>query len=260
MSRSIEIRFVRHATLVIEIADVRILVDPMLGRVGSTPPIPDTPNQRSNPTVDLPFGDNEVSDLITSVSAVLVTHIHADHWDERARDLIPKNKPILCQPEDEASISASGFADVQPIASEKQWGKLRLSRTAGQHGTGDIGTQMAPVSGFVVQTEDSPKLYIAGDTVWCDEVEEALLNHRPGLVVVNTGAAQFLEGDPITMTAEDVSNVCRVVPDALVIAVHMEAMNHCQLTREQLRENLERDGLTGKVNIPADGETVEVVA
>jgi hypothetical protein len=40
----------------------------------------------------------------------------------------------------------------------------------------------------------------------------------------------------------------------------MEAMNHCQLTREQLRENLERDGLTGKVNIPADGETVEVVA
>ena len=71
---------------------------------------------------------------------------------------------------------------------------------------------MAPVSGFVVRAEGSPVLYVAGDTIWCPEVEEALEVHRPDVVVVNAGAARLLEGDPITMTAGDVARVCRAAP------------------------------------------------
>ena len=77
--------------------------------------------------------------------------------------------------------------------------------------------QMGRVSGFVVRSEGSPTLYVAGDTIWCDEVEEALLAHRPDVIVVNAGAARFLEGEPITMTAEDVAEVCRAAPEARVI-------------------------------------------
>jgi L-ascorbate metabolism protein UlaG (beta-lactamase superfamily) len=117
---------------------------------------------------------------------------------------------------------------------------------------------MAPVSGFVVRAEGSPTLYMAGDTVWCPEVEEALDAHDPDVVVVNAGAAQLLEGDPITMTAEDVARVCRALPDTLVVAVHMGAINHCLLTRDDLREELQREGLAEQVEIPGDGETLEV--
>ena len=116
---------------------------------------------------------------------------------------------------------------------------------------------MAPVSGFVIQTEGSPSLYVAGDTIWCDEVEEALNTHRPDVIVVNAGAARFLEGDSITMTAEDVAKVCLAAPEARVIAVHMEAINHCQLTRRELAEELEEQDLAGRVEIPADGDTLE---
>lgn len=119
---------------------------------------------------------------------------------------------------------------------------------------------MAPVSGFVVRAEGSPGLYVAGDTIWCDEVEQALQTHSPEVVVVNAGAARFLEGDPITMTAEDVAQVCRSAPEARVIAVHMEAINHCLLTRNELAEALDGQGLAGRVEIPADGETLEAVA
>jgi L-ascorbate metabolism protein UlaG (beta-lactamase superfamily) len=114
------------------------------------------------------------------------------------------------------------------------------------------------VSGFVVRAEGSPTLYVAGDTVWCPEVEEALSVHTPGVVVVNAGAARFLEGDPITMTAQDVASVCRAVPEVRVVAVHMEAINHCLLTRDELREELQGEGLSDRVKIPADGETFEV--
>jgi hypothetical protein len=42
------------------------------------------------------------------------------------------------------------------------------------------------------------------------------------------------------------------------VAVHMEAINHCLLTRDELREKLQSEGLLGRVEIPADGETLEV--
>ncbi len=255
-----KIHFVRHATFAFEIGGVRVLVDPMLAEAGTAPAVPNTPNVRQNPLVDLPFEDAILSDLIESTDAVLVTHTHNDHWDGRARELIPKDRLVLCQPEDEARISGAGFANVSAVDPGLAWKGLQFFRTGGRHGTGEIGAQLAPVSGFVVQAEGSPSLYVAGDTIWCEEVEEALLAHRPDVVVVNAGAAQFLEGDPITMTAEDVVRVCRAAPEARVIATHMEAINHCLLTRADLAEALEAQALSDRVGIPADGETLETPA
>jgi len=255
-----KIHFLRHATFAFETGDLRVLVDPMLGEAGTAPAVPNTPNQRPNPLVDLPLGDDGLSDLIENTDAVLVTHTHNDHWDGQARELIPKDRLVLCQPEDEAKISGAGFANVSAVDPGLVWKGLRFFRTGGRHGTGEIGEQMAPVSGFVVQAEDAPSLYVAGDTIWCEEVEEALRAHRPGVVVVNAGAARFLEGDPITMTAEDVARVCRAAPEARVIAVHMEAINHCLLTRAELAEALDEQGLADRVEIPADGETLETPA
>ena len=255
-----EIHFIRHATLAIEVGPLRVLVDPMLGEAGTAPAVSNTSNQRPNPLVELPFGDDGLSDVIEGTDAVLVTHTHNGHWDERARQLIPKDRLILCQPEDEAKTSAAGFTNVSAVDPGLAWKGLRFVRTRGRHGTGEIGKQMGPVSGFVVQAEGSPSLYIAGDTIWCDEVEEALLAHRPDVIVVNAGAARFLEGDPITMTAEDVAQVCRASPEARVIAVHMKAINHCLLTRADLAEALDERGLAGRVEVPADGETLETSA
>jgi L-ascorbate metabolism protein UlaG (beta-lactamase superfamily) len=252
------INFVRHATFVFESGGRRVMVDPMLAAAGAAVPVPDTPNQRRNPLVDLPFGDEGTLALLEETDLVLVTHLHNDHWDGRARDLIPRQTPILCQLEGWDEISASGFRQVTPVDKALQWDGLEVVRTGGRHGTGEIGDLMGPVSGFVVRAEGSPTLYVAGDTIFCPEVEEALDAHEPDVVVVNAGAARFLKGDPITMTAEDVAGVCRAAPEALVVAVHMEAINHCLLTRAELGEELRRAGLADRVEIPADGETLEV--
>jgi L-ascorbate metabolism protein UlaG (beta-lactamase superfamily) len=60
------------------------------------------------------------------------------------------------------------------------------------------------------------------------------------------------------MTAEDVVRVCRALPEARVVAVHMEAINHCLLTRGGLEGELQSEQLSERVKIPADGETFEV--
>ena len=70
--------------------------------------------------------------------------------------------------------------------------------------------------------------------------------------------AQFLEGDPITMTVEDVIPTAGTVPKARRIAVHVEAIGHCLLIRKELKDAWEREGISGRDEIPADGVTLEV--
>jgi L-ascorbate metabolism protein UlaG (beta-lactamase superfamily) len=247
------ILFLRHAALIADLGGTRILVDPMLGPARSMDPVANAANANRIPLVDLPLAEAELRAEIGRLAGVLVTHVHRDHWDAYAREVLPRDLPVLCQPVDEAALREAGFTEVLPVEAERPWRGLHIRRTGGRHGTGEIGQKMGHVSGFVLQAPERPGLYIAGDTIWCPEVGAALQAHAPSVVVVNAGAAQFLTGDPITMTADDVVQVCRARPDAQVVAVHMEAVNHCGLTRAALRERLAQAGCLEQVSIPADG-------
>ncbi|HWG48238.1 MAG TPA: MBL fold metallo-hydrolase [Candidatus Acidoferrales bacterium] len=246
-----QLQLVRHATLLIEYAGMRLLVDPMLSDTGAMAPIQNSPQPRNNPLVPLPCSADEVLD---GVRAVLVTHTHRDHWDDAAIQSLPKDLPLFCQPEDLAKMEATHFVNAAAVSGQRHWSKICITRTHAQHGTGEIGKAMAPASGYVLQAEGEPTLYVAGDTIWCPEVAEVIQRFEAEMIVVNAGGARFLEGDPITMTAEDVVQVCRAAPNAEVVAVHMEAINHCLLTRNDLAQAARAAGVN--VKIPADGEVL----
>ncbi|HLY21218.1 MAG TPA: MBL fold metallo-hydrolase [bacterium] len=270
-----EIRLIRHATLLLTFHGRRLLVDPMLADAGTAPPIANSPNPRPNPLVPLPV---PAGDVVAGVDAVLVTHTHRDHWDDAAAAALPKALPLFCQPEDEAKFRDAGFTEARPVRGVAHWDGIAIHRTGGQHGSGELARRLAPVSGFVLRAggaslaraagpdaaggpapdgaADEPVLYIAGDTIWCADVEEALREYDPAVTVLNAGGAQFLEGGPITMTAEDVAAVARAAPSTRIVAVHMESINHCVVRRADLAAALERAGLTPRVAIPGDGEHV----
>jgi L-ascorbate metabolism protein UlaG (beta-lactamase superfamily) len=235
------IHFLRHATLIVAMKNTTILVDPMLSRAEAMDPVAKAANQRRIPMVDLPITDEELQHMPAEIDAVLLTHHHRDHWDARAIELLPKSLTILCQSESEAAVRLAGFTSVTAVSDTHDFCGIRLHRTGGRHCTGEIRQKMGAVSSFILAADGDPTLYIAGDTVWCEEVEQALQTNRPNVVVVNAGAAQFMTGGPITMDADDVCRVCRALPSATVIAVHMEAINHCMLTREELRRRLAKD-------------------
>ncbi len=252
---AVRVRLIRHATCVIHYGARVLLVDPMLGDPGVMPPIARSPNPRPNPLVPLPM---PAARALDGIEAFLVTHTHSDHWDAAATKLVPKDAALLIQPPDTVKFTDWGYAAAQPVADAVSWKGVTISRTGGQHGRGAVGERLAPVSGFVLSASGQPTLYIAGDTVWCPEVAAAIDAHTPDIIIVNAGAAQFLEGGVITMDVDDVAQVCRAAPKARVIAVHMEAINHCVLTRSALRAGLERAGVKTPVLIPADGEELRL--
>lgn len=236
-----QLTLVRNATLMAELAGTRLLVDPMLDDAGARPPIENTENPVPNPTAPLPFPAEEV---VRGVDAVFVTHRHRDHLDARAEELLPRDAPVFCQPEDEDALRELGL-DARPVAGETEWKGIRLVRTPARHGSGSIADLLAPVSGFLLDD-----LYVAGDTVWYEGVEETVGRHRPRVAVVNAGGAQFREGGLIIMGVDDVREVAARV--TTVVAVHLEALNHCFLTRAELRAALP------EVLVPEDGETLEL--
>jgi L-ascorbate metabolism protein UlaG (beta-lactamase superfamily) len=232
---------VRSATVIVELRGRRVLVDPMLDDVGARPPIEQTASPVRNPTVSLPFPAEEV---VRGLDAVIVTHRHRDHLDARAEELLPRDVPVFCQPEDEEALRELGL-DARVVANSLDWDGLTIARTPARHGHGRMAELLGPVSGFVLDG-----LYLAGDTVWYEDVEETIARHRPRVAVVNAAGAEFLEGGLIVMGVDDVREVAARVPT--VVAVHLEALNHCFLSRAALRE-----AVPG-VLVPENGETMEL--
>lgn len=245
---------IRHATSFVSFGGLKLLIDPVFSPKGHRDPIPMTPHPVRNPTVELPLGSEELAQQLLSLDLLLVTHRHEDHYDKVAKEILPRHIPVICQPQDEAAFINDGFTSIHPVMDSMTFKGVQISRTSGQHGLEreDLG----PVSGFVLENPREPVVYFAGDTVWCPEVEKALADHQPDIVVVNAGGARFLVGKQITMTDEDIGFIMEKSPPVRVIAVHMEAINHCIQSRQELRHWARKKGISHKLLIPEDGENV----
>lgn len=252
---------IRNATLRLEFGGKAFLIDPMLAPKAAYPGFPGTANDHlRNPLVDLPLPMATILD----VDAVVVTHTHLDHWDNAAIDAIPKTMPIFSQNAHDADlIRRAGFTSVHVLGEKTEYGDITLIKTSGQHGSDEtyanpqMAERLGDVCGIVFQHANEKSLYLAGDTVWNQQVINALTQHTPDVVVLNIGNA-FIPGfGSIIMGKEDVRRVHQLVPCAAIVATHMEAVNHCLLSRAELRDYLYEEKLQTIVHVPNDGESVQ---
>jgi L-ascorbate metabolism protein UlaG (beta-lactamase superfamily) len=247
-------RLLRHTTAVLSYGGKHLLIDAMLDEQDARPAIANTANEQRNPLVPLPEGWQA---RVDDVDAYLITHLHSDHFDDSGRRMLDRGRPLLSQPKDVERLQADGFTNLLPIDSRVEWEGMSITRTGAQHGTGDVGKMLAPVSGFVLTAEGEPVLYIAGDTIWCDDVRTAIERHRPDVIIASAGGASFRTGGLIIMDAGDLATVRAAAPNATIIVNHLDAINHCYETRALLRARLaERE--MGDLLIPDDGELVVV--
>lgn len=249
-----DIKLIRNATLVVEYAGKNFLIDPMLAEKGAYPPFPDSLRQdQNNPLVSLP---TSIDDIVSSIDAVIVTHLHLDHWDDAAKEALPKDIKMFAQNDADASeIRSAGFKNVEILQEDTVFKGIQLIKTKGEHGRGGMVKLAGQVCGVVFKSPNEKALYLAGDTVWYEAVQEVIEAHTPEIIVVNGGDNQFLEGGSLVMGKNDIYEVNKAAPDAKIISVHMEAVNHWTLSREELRSFIDEKGISSNILVPNDGDS-----
>lgn len=253
-----EMTHVRNATAVLRAGGKTVLVDPMLGARGSRDGVPNSRGgTERNPLVDLVV---PLADLL-SPDVVVVTHTHSDHWDAAAAALLPCGVPVLVRhAADAGAVAKEGFTDVRVLDEPVTVDGTVFTRTGGRHGSEEameaIGEELGQVMGVVVSHPGEPVVYFAGDTVLTDDVPAALERHDPDVVVLNTGEGWIGSVGPLIMGARDVVEVHRPAPRARIVAVHLEALNHCPVTRAEVRSLVAAHGIADRVLVPEDGEVL----
>lgn len=248
------IQLIRNATLVVQYAGKKFLIDPFLAEKGAYPPFPNSIRQdQNNPLVSLP---TSIDNIIGNVDAVILTHLHLDHWDEAAKEALPKDIKMFVQNEEDATaIQNDGFQNVEVLQEETVFEGITLTKTKGEHGRGEILKLAGLVCGVIFKHANEKTLYVAGDTVWYEAVQEVIETQKPEIIVVNGGDNQFLQGGSLVMGKEDIYEVYKAAPTAKIISVHMEAVNHWTLSRAELKSFIEEKGITSNVLVPDDGES-----
>lgn len=253
---------IRNATARLTYAETTFLIDPMLAPQGAYPGFDNTYRSHlRNPLVELP---DSADSIIAGIDAVIVTHTHLDHWDDAAQKALPKDIPLFAQHEADAQlIRSQGFTNVRVLTDQAEFGGISLTRTGGQHGTDEMyaipayAEKLGEAMGIVFQAPGYKTLYLTGDTIWREEVDQTIEAYQPDVIVLNAGKAKMtgFEG-AIIMGEEDVLRASRAADNAIIVAVHMDAVNHMSLTREQLQAYVEQQGIESRVAIPEDGATL----
>lgn len=246
-----QLQLIRSATLRIEYAGQTFVIDPYLAAKHSRPSFA---GKSLNPLVDLSCSPLEV---IAGAEMVIVSHLHSDHFDPAAQELLPKDILILCQPEDDLTIRAKGFGSVIPVEDTMDWEGITIARTLCEHGSGDVLKEMGNASGFVFRSQSEPTMYWAGDTIWCEAVARVISRDQPDIIVTHSCGAVWVPNVLIVMDAAQTVSVCQAAPKSTVIATHMDSLDHATVSRQDLREYASANGIgQDQLRIPLDGEKI----
>lgn len=252
----LKIHHIRNATMVLETEKDVVLIDPMLGGIGIMPSFTLFRHKaRRNPTVSFPESANDVLEKVTHC---LITHQHPDHIDSKGvQFLVERNIPVTCSIKDEESFKKRGLNVTQTLAywQKKDFLGGSIEGIPAKHGYGFVSKLMGNVIGYFIQLPNQKSIYLSSDTIYTDSVDKVLNNYQPDISVVACGTAQFDLFKHLIMNKKDILKFFRKAPGK-VIANHMESINHCPLTREELKMILVENHLIHKAYIPEDGEVL----
>lgn len=248
---------IRNATLVIESQGRYILVDPMLATKGSLPRLKFFKSRLRNPLVDLPPSFVQV---LNRIEYALITHCqkgHFDHLDRAGKHWLRTNNiTTFCTHHDANYLTNKGIK-VSALSKNDTFFNGRIEQVPATHTRGWLKPFMEHGVGYFITMPEQPSLYLMGDTVMTDVIKAFIKNNQPDYIVAPTGKAQFDLGAPVLLDETEIIELASI-STGTIIANHMEALDHCRLNRQNLRQLLIKHGLLARFIIPDDGETIKL--
>jgi L-ascorbate metabolism protein UlaG (beta-lactamase superfamily) len=253
-------------TTLLEYGELRAITDPMLGPRGPDafvlPKHPSTgePNASIARYVALP------SYSLDGLDAILISHTHNDHVDARAKEILPKNLPLVVAAAGADAMRAAGFLDVRGL----DWGEtttisagsttLRVLAVAAHHAhEPDLDREVGKGNGYILEWHhgaDSYRAYWTGDAVLADETQHFAEHYgRVDLLLPHMGG---VGGDGHrglrTMDAAEALELTRRVDPKLVMPIHHTTFAHYREPIEALEQLVQEQNEAGRFHFLELGE------
>ena len=235
------LRLIRHATLELDYAGRRLLLDPMLDPAGARGPVAGHAERPPQPAGGAPRAGR--GDRGARRRPARHPPPRRPPRRRAAVALLAGERPVLCQPRRRRRRCATAGSPACGRSTRRSRSTASTSPApAGSTAPGSsLRCSRRSRASCCVRTASRPSTSPATPS-GATTVRAAIDAHAPDVVVVNAGGARFIEGDPIVMTADDVVAVARHARGAHVVAVHLEAINHCLETRAELTRPPARGG------------------
>lgn len=210
----------------------------------------------------------EISDL-PGLDAVLLSHLHGDHFDRVARRGLSREQPVLTTPAAAQRLGRWGFETIglqtwQQETLVRGPETLTVEALPAVHARGLMGRLLPPVMGSLLQHRDATgtttRVYVSGDTLTGSHIDEIAERH-PAIdaAVVHLGGTRVLL-HTVTMDApQGVDLVRRLRPD-VAVPVHHEDYGVFRDPLTAFVQQLRRAGLQDSLRLAAAGETVSLTS
>lgn len=168
---------------------------------------------------------------LPSLDAVVLSHLHGDHFDRVARRDLDRDLPILTTPHAARRLAAWGFGEAQGMATwesrdlTKGGETLTLHSAPGEHTPGWASGLLPPVMGSVLEHRAPGggrplRVYITGDTLYRPWLREVTDRCGPlDAMIIHLGGTRAL-GMLVTMDAEQGISLVDLLEPGMTIPVH----------------------------------------
>jgi len=259
MNPALKITHIGGPTVLLEFGGVRLLTDPTFDPAGGE-------YTTGSVTLRKLTGPALNPEELGEVDYVLLSHDHhSDNLDRTGRDFLPRAKSVFTTVEGAQRLGGNsvGLTDWQSLDVTTANGTtLRIVATPARHGP--EGMHRGPVVGFVLFFTHAPDdaIYISGDTVWYEGIEEVARKFAVRTAILHLGAARVdAVGDfPLTLTAEEGVEVARAFPRAAIVPVHYEGWAHFSEGDWEIARAFAKAGMTHRLRWLENGRALEIAA
>jgi L-ascorbate metabolism protein UlaG (beta-lactamase superfamily) len=181
----ITVTFIGNATTLIRGGDITLLTDPNFLHQGQHAYLGYglTSKRLREPALRI--------DDLPPLAAVVLSHMHGDHWDRTAQAGLDHALPILTTPHAAKRLHRRGFGQAQGLQTwqghvvDTATTRLTVTALPGRHAPVPINRLLPPVMGSLLDFVDPEsgtgrRLYISGDTLLVDELTD-IPDRFPGI-------------------------------------------------------------------------------